>query len=169
MNIMEANDNAFSINNLKFAILKKNFTAAAGNAHNRYCRSKASQSLADAIKEQKDIKGIKKLTLKGLISKVTSMLMYSESDICMTFLLINYGVELLVAIKFRNWIARELEAILQILVILATDLMMNLVDIIVKCSKLILAEIKNENTLYGEVNQNKRFNSKNYTITNVSA
>lgn len=46
---------------------------------------------------------------------------------------------------------------------------MNLVNIIVKRSKLILAEMKNEGAPHGEVEQNGTINSENYTITNVSA
>lgn len=169
MNVTEANSNSFWMNDPKCAILKQNFTAAAGKANNGYSPSRASRSLADAIKEQKDLEGVKKVAVEGLIRKVSEMLMRPKDDIRTTTSLVNYGVDSLVAIEFRSWIARELGATLQILEILAADSMMNLVNIIVKRSKLILAEMKNEGAPHGEVEQNGTINSENYTITNVSA
>lgn len=107
--------------------------------------------------------------MEGLIRKVSEMLMRPKDGIRTTTSLVNYGVDSLVAIEFRSWIARELGATLQILENLAADSMMNLVNIIVKRSKLILAEMKNEGVPHGEVEQNGTINSENYTITNVSA
>lgn len=80
----------------------KNFTATEGNAHTRYSQNKASQSLADAIKEHKIIEGIKEAMLEELIHKIMPMLMHPKSDIHMIFLLLNYGVDLFVAIEFRS-------------------------------------------------------------------
>ena len=143
MNVTEANSDAFWMSDPKFAMLKQNFTAAAGKVNNGYSLSKASQSLADAIKQQKDLKGVKKVAMEGLIRKVSAMLMRPEGDIHTTTSLANYGLDSLVAIEFRSWIARELGATLQILEILATDSIIDLVNIIVKRSKFILAEMKN--------------------------
>lgn len=169
MNVTEANSDAFWMNDPKCAILKQNFTAAASKANNGYSPSRASQSLADAIKEQKDLEGVKKVAVEGLIRKVSAMLMRPEGDIRTTTSLANYGVDSLVAIEFRSWIARELGATLQILEILAADSLMKLVNIIVKRSKLIPQEMKNDGAPHGEVEQNGTTNSENYSITNVSA
>lgn len=154
MDVTEANIDAFWMNDPKCAILKQNFMAAAGKTNNGYSPSRASQSLADAIKEQKDLEGVKKVAVEGLIRKVSAMLMRPEGDIRTTTSLLDYGVDSLVAIEFRSWITRELGATLQILEILAADSMMNLVDIIVKRSMLIPAEMKNEGAPHVEVEQN---------------
>ena len=158
MNVTEANSDAFWMSDPKWAILKQNSTAAAGKANNGNSPSRASQSLPDAIKQQKDLEGVKKVAVEGLIRKVTAMLMRPEGDIHTTIPLVNYGLDSLVAIEFRSWIARELGATLQILEILAADSMMDLVNIIVKGSGLILAEIKNEGAPHDEAKQNGTIN-----------
>jgi len=48
-----------------------------------------------------------------------------------------YGLDSLVAIEVRNWITRELDANLQVLVLLASPSILNLAETIAKASKLV--------------------------------
>lgn len=155
MNVTEANIDAFWMNDPKCAILKQNFKAAAGKA-NGYSPSRTSQSLADAIKEQRDLEGVKKVIVEGLIRKISAMLMRPEGDVRTTTSLAHYGLDSLVAIEFRSWIARELGATLEVLNILAADSIVNLANNIVERSMLILAEMKTEGAPHGEVEDDQR-------------
>ena len=143
LNVTEANSNAFWMKDRKFAIVKQNFTAASKATLDGNSRGEALQSLADTIKQQNDLESVKKIALEGITRKVSTMLMRAEDDISKTVRLALYGMDSLVAIEFRSWIARELGAGLQILEILATESMIDLANIIIERSKLISDDLKN--------------------------
>jgi hypothetical protein len=95
-----------------------------------------------AVKRASNLADAKRIITNAVAHKVSTLLMYPLEEIDSSKSIGSYGVHSLVATEFRNWIARELEATLQILQILASDSLAGLVEVILKKSKLITTEVK---------------------------
>ena len=141
VNITATNQEAFWTSDPKFAILLQQLRSKNVKATDGSGASAAAKPIAEIIAEQTDLESVGKVITEGLIRKVSTMLMRPESDFAPTTSLVNYGLDSLVAIEFRNWITRELGATLQILEILATDSVAELATLIISRTNLLTKEI----------------------------
>lgn len=68
--------------------------------------------------------------------------MHSLDDMDPLKPIVAYGLDSLVAIEIRNWIARELEATLQIVEILASQSLVSLTTLILAKSTMVAPQLK---------------------------
>ncbi|TVY83944.1 Reducing polyketide synthase [Lachnellula suecica] len=72
-----------------------------------------------------------------IIAKMSSLLMIATDDIHSSRPMSDYGIDSLVAVEIRNWLFREMDAVISILELLANNSLLSLSTGIVKRSKLI--------------------------------
>ncbi|KAN0092149.1 BcPKS8, polyketide synthase [Hyaloscypha variabilis] len=128
----------FWVDDAKFKHLKA--AADAETASLSTSSSTATVSLSSALKAAKDYKQATELISEGLMTKVSSVLMFPREEMDAAKPIVVYGLDSLVAIEIRNWITRELEASLQVLELLTSSSITALAETILKKSKLVSFE-----------------------------
>ena len=93
--------------------------------------------ISQAIPQAAGLKEVQQLIQDALVTKVASVVVIPVDEIDPTRPISVYGLDSLVAIEIRNWIARELKANLQILELLSSGSMVSLSALIVKKSKIV--------------------------------
>ncbi|KAL1843114.1 hypothetical protein VTJ49DRAFT_3061 [Mycothermus thermophilus] len=79
---------------------------------------------------------------RGLVDKITSVLMMEKDELDVTRSLAHYPLDSLVAIEIRNFITREFEANLQVLELLSSGSVQTLAKLVCEKSKIVKAELK---------------------------
>jgi len=94
-------------------------------------------SFNSALKAAKCHEEAEIVVQKGLLNKLSSVLMLEEEDLDVAHSLSNYALDSLVAIEVRNFITREFEANLQVLELLSSGNIATLAKTICFQSKLV--------------------------------
>ncbi|KAL2265959.1 hypothetical protein VTJ83DRAFT_5311 [Remersonia thermophila] len=79
---------------------------------------------------------------RGLVDKITSVLMMEKDELDVTRSLSHYPLDSLVAIEIRNFITREFEANLQVLELLSSGSVQTLSKLVCDKSKIVKPELK---------------------------
>jgi acyl carrier protein len=79
---------------------------------------------------------------RGLVDKITSVLMMEKDELDVTRSLSHYPLDSLVAIEIRNFITREFEANLQVLELLSSGSTQMLAKLVCDKSKIVLASLQ---------------------------
>jgi len=101
--------------------------------------SSAVQSISypTALKTSKSLEEAQDVVCKGLVDKLSSVLMLEKEDMDITKSLGAYALDSLVAIEVRGFITREFEANLQVLELLSSGSIETLAKAICGKSKLV--------------------------------
>ncbi|OCL14366.1 polyketide synthase [Glonium stellatum] len=94
-------------------------------------------SFNSALKAAKSLPEAEEVVCKGLVDKISSVLMMEKEDMDITRSLSNYPLDSLVAIEIRNFITREFEANMQVLELLASGSIETLAKAICGKSKIV--------------------------------
>ena len=94
-------------------------------------------SLSRLLKQSRTLEDATRVIYTGLIAQISSILMVPADEFDPSMPIAAYGLDSLVAIEIRNWIAREMEANVQVLELLASGSLTTLAQTIVTKSKLI--------------------------------
>ncbi|TLS26944.1 hypothetical protein PpBr36_05072 [Pyricularia pennisetigena] len=94
-------------------------------------------SFGSALKAAKTAKEAEAVVCAGLVNKISSVLMLEAEDMDVTRSLTHYHLDSLVAIEIRNFIAREFEASLQVMELLASGSIVSLAKLVCGKSKLV--------------------------------
>ena len=94
-------------------------------------------SLSQLLKQSNTLDDATQIIYAGLSSQISTILMVPAEDFDPSKPIIAYGLDSLVAIEIRNWIAREMEANIQVLELLASGSLIALARTIVRKSKLL--------------------------------
>lgn len=128
----------------KFAHLRR--AAMAGQDGESVVADQAPRSLAQLLKNANTLDAAQQAVSGRLKTKLCSLLMIQEEDIDPSKAVITYGLDSLVAVEFRNWIAKEMGARIQLMDVTASKSWGDLVALIVSRSSLI------DHTRYAQVN-----------------
>lgn len=123
----------FWVEDAKFSHLR---AAAAAAEVQDVGTAAVTVSLRAALKTAANYGEALKIIYDGLVAKVSAVLML-EDEMDPSKPIVVYGLDSLVAIEIRNWITRELDANLQVLVLLTSSSIVNLAETILKASKLV--------------------------------
>ncbi|KAL1862392.1 Type I Iterative PKS [Paecilomyces lecythidis] len=123
---------SFWAHDAKFSVLREAADAQAGNANRDGATVPLNQSLKTA--ESKD--SAHRLVYDALVVKLSEVLGISVDDMDSSVTVSSLGLDSLVAIEIRNWIARETDANVQVLELLSSGSLGSLVDIILRKSKI---------------------------------
>ena len=94
-------------------------------------------SLSQLLKQSHTLEDATQIIYAGLASQISTILMVPAEDFDPSKPIVAYGLDSLVAIEIRNWIAREMEANIQVLELLASGSLIALARTIVRKSKLL--------------------------------
>jgi acyl carrier protein len=129
IDMVDSTDN-FWIHDPKFGVLRE----AVENTLNA---SQGTQlSLRQALKATSDKETTLQILYEALAAKLSDVLTISPTDIDPSMTVSSLGLDSLVAIEIRNWIAREADANVQILELLSSKSIKHLSEIILGKSKL---------------------------------
>ncbi|KAL8706673.1 MAG: hypothetical protein Q9201_000307 [Fulgogasparrea decipioides] len=109
--------NIYWASDAKFAHLRRAALASQGEGSNQSAASgdQAHRSLGQQLQSVDSLEAAQETISNRLKSKLYSLLMVEEGDIDMTKAVVTYGLDSLVAVEYRNWIAREAAASIQLL------------------------------------------------------
>ena len=139
----------FWVNDTKLSHLLRLSTLATDSVSTDAAQPSTKISPASAIRQSRDREKAISITVSALIQKMASILMRPIEEFDVTAPISVYGLDSLVAIEIRNWIARELEANLQILEILTCTSVPTLAEVILRKSNVLRPDIKTEWRLLG--------------------
>lgn len=94
-------------------------------------------SLSQLLKQSRTLEDATRVIYTGLIAQISSILMVPADEFDSSSPIAAFGLDSLVAIEIRNWIAREMEANIQVLELLACGSLAILAQMIVTKSKLV--------------------------------
>ena len=97
----------------------------------------ARLSLSQLLKQSQTLEDATQIVYAGLTAQVSKILMIPAEDFDRSKPIVAYGLDSLVAIEIRNWIAREMEANVQVLELLASGSLIALARTIVGRYKLL--------------------------------
>jgi acyl carrier protein len=97
----------------------------------------AAMKVRGPLKAAKHINDAVKVVCEGLRAKISSLSMIPVGDISVENPLSDYGMDSLVAVEMRNWIARELDATVPVLELMANEPMHTLSGKVVAKSRLV--------------------------------
>ena len=110
--------------------------------------AKVPQSVSQSLPGAPSAAAAKKLIYDCLAAKFSTVLMIAEEDLSAKKPLGGYGVDSLVAVELRNWIAREMEAKVILIELLADNTLATLTETVFQKSKLCqkLRSLEREDT-----------------------
>jgi len=123
----------FWVGDAKFAHLRR----AIWSQEERQLAQTSRLSLSQLLKQSHTLEDATQIIYAGLASQISTILMIPTEDFDPSKPIIAYGLDSLVAIEIRNWIAREIEANIQVLELLASGSLIALARTIVRKSKLM--------------------------------
>ena len=98
-------------------------------------------SLAQALRHVATIADAQQLVYDSLVNKFSSILLIPLEEISATKAVVAYGLDSLVAVEIRNWLARETDAKVQLLELLGSSSPKSLAETIVKRSTFVDAKL----------------------------
>ena len=129
----------------KFAHLRR-ATVAGQDGESSVTAGQAPRSMVQLLKSAESQEAVQQAISGSLKTKLCSLLMVPEEDIDPSKAIITYGLDSLVAVEFRNWIAKEMGARLQLMDLTTSKSWGDLVALIVSRSSLV------DHTRYAQVN-----------------
>lgn len=123
----------FWVSDAKFAQLRRAIWSQTDGQTTQTSRL----SLSRLLKQSRTLEDATRIIYTGLIAQISSILMVPADEFDPSMPIAAYGLDSLVAIEIRNWIAREMEANVQVLELLASGSLTTLAQTIVTKSKLI--------------------------------
>lgn len=132
----------------KFSILRQTYRASRSdnpldgiNINSDNKPASLTHQLADA----QSLTDARSLVLNALTLKISDVLMKSPEDVVdPTVPMASYGLDSLVAVEVRNWIARELEVKVSMFDLVSGNSLSQLAAVVVLKSKVVRREIKEE-------------------------
>ena len=119
----------------KFAQLRH--AALAGQSGEPTVADETVQSLAQLLKSAESLEAAQQAISGRLKTKLCSLLMTQEEDLDPSKPIVSYGLDSLVAVEFRNWIAKEVGARIQLLELMPSKSWGDLVALITLRSNLV--------------------------------
>ena len=119
----------------KFAHLRG--ATIAGQDSEPAVADQAARSLVQLLKSADSLEAAQQAISGKLKTKLCSLLMVQEEDIDPSKAIITYGLDSLVAVEFRNWIAKEMGARIQLMEVTTSKLWGDLVALIASRSSLV--------------------------------
>ena len=119
----------------KFAHLRR--ATIAGQDSEPAVADQAPRSLVQLLKSADSLEAAQQVVSSRLKVKLCSLLMVQEEDIDPSKAIITYGLDSLVAVEFRNWIAKEMGARIQLMDVTTSKSWGNLVALITSRSSLV--------------------------------
>ena len=101
-----------------------------------------SDSLTQKLGKAKSFDEGRSLVLGVLTGKISDVLMKSVEDVSPSLPMVSYGLDSLVAVEIRNWIAREMEVKVSMFDLVSGNSLEQLAVVIVMKSKVVRKEIK---------------------------
>ncbi|KAJ9248853.1 hypothetical protein DTO195F2_8710 [Paecilomyces variotii] len=123
---------SFWAHDAKFKAIREAAEASAGTT----ARDGAVVPLHQSLKKADSKDTAHQLVYESLVVKLSEVLGISVDDMDPTVTVSSLGLDSLVAIEIRNWIARETEANVQVLELLSSGSLGSLVDIVLRKSKI---------------------------------
>ena len=99
-------------------------------------------SLTRQLGEAKSLEEARSLVLNALAIKISDVLMKSVEDVSPSQPMASYGLDSLVAVEVRNWIARELDVKVSMFDLVSGNSLEQLANVVVMKSKVVSKEIK---------------------------
>ncbi|KAJ5200223.1 Acyl transferase/acyl hydrolase/lysophospholipase [Penicillium cf. griseofulvum] len=124
---LDSLENSFWVQDAKFTAL---YEAAKGSLGSISQRDGLSVSLHVTFSAAPSKEEALKVCYEALAAKLAQVLVLSVEDIDPSITVASLGLDLLVAIEIRNWIAREANANVQVLELLSSGSLMALAEII---------------------------------------
>jgi len=127
-----------------FSVLLRDNANAFGDDIVRHSEG-STVSIKASLSETTSPEEAEKVVAAALVGKLASMMSVSADDVTMETSIGNLGIDSLVAVELRNWLAKELEATIPVLTIVSTASVSVLVDLVMAKSSLVVGK-------YGLVN-----------------
>ena len=119
----------------KFAHLRR--ATLAGQDGEPVVADQALQSVAQLLKSADSLGEAQEAISGRLKAKLCTLLMVEEEDLDATKPIVTYGLDSLVAVEFRNWIAKEVGARIQLLDLMTSKSWGDLVALVASRSNLV--------------------------------
>lgn len=119
----------------KFAALRR--ATLTGQDGEHMVADQAPRSLAQLLTSADSLEAAQQAISGRLMAKLCSLLMVQEEDLDPTKAIVTYGLDSLVAVEFRNWIAKEVGARIQLLDVMTSKSWGDLVTFITSRSSLV--------------------------------
>ena len=104
------------VSDAKFSQVRR--AALVGQDQDTMVVDQAQRSLPQLLRGVASLEAAQQLVLGGLMTKLCSLLMIQEEDLDPTKAIVTYGLDSLIAVEFRNWIAKEIGARIQLMALL---------------------------------------------------
>lgn len=128
----------------KFSFLRQAYRASRTDDPLSNSNSNKSASLTRQLGEAKSLDEARSLILKALAIKISDVLMKSVDDVNPALPMASYGLDSLVAVEVRNWIARELEVKVSMFDLVSGNSLEQLALVVVLKSKVVRKEVKED-------------------------
>lgn len=126
----------------KFSVLRLAYRASrSGDLLGGNDGSKPA-SLTQQLGKAKSFDEGRSLVLGALAVKIADVLMKSVEDVSPGLPMVSYGLDSLVAVEVRNWIARELEVKVSMFDLVSGNSLEQLAAVVVMKSRVVKKEIK---------------------------
>lgn len=101
-----------------------------------------SASLTQRLEKAASFEEARSLVLDTLAVKISDVLMRSPEDVSFSLPMASYGMDSLVAVEIRNWIARELDVKVSMFDLISGNSLEGLAVLVVMKSRVVREEIK---------------------------
>ncbi|OQE44094.1 hypothetical protein PENCOP_c002G01853 [Penicillium coprophilum] len=129
---LDSLENNFWVQDAKFSVLSEAAKVSLGSSSHRDGPSVPLQATLSAAPSKEEAL---KVCYEALAAKLAQVLVLSVEDMDPSITVASLGLDSLVAIEIRNWIAREANANVQVLELLSSGSLMALAEIILKKSQ----------------------------------
>lgn len=129
---LESVENNFWVQDAKFSVLYEAAKSTLGNNSQRNGPSVSLQATLSAASSKEEAL---RVCYEALAAKLAQVLVLSLEDMDPSITVSSLGLDSLVAIEIRNWIAREANANVQVLELLSSGTLMALAEIILNKSQ----------------------------------
>ena len=123
------------VSDAKFAALRR--ATLTGQDGEPIEADQAPQSLAQLLMSAESLEAAQQAISGRLKAKLCSLLMVQEEDLDPTKAIVTYGLDSLIAVEFRNWVAKEVGARIQLLDVMTSKSLGDLVAFIASRSSLV--------------------------------
>ena len=133
----------FWMSDSKFSVLRLAYRASrSGDLFGSSNDGSKPASLTQQLAKAKSFDEGRSLVLDALTVKIADVLMKSAEDVSPASPMVSYGLDSLVAVEVRNWIARELEVKVSMFDLVSGNSLEQLAAVVVMKSRVVRKEIK---------------------------
>lgn len=143
----DVTEEPFWMSDSKFSFLRQTYRASRHeNLLDGSSSSNGSKpaSLTRQLGEAKSLDDARSLILNALAVKISDVLMKSVDDVNPALPMASYGLDSLVAVEVRNWIARELDVKVSMFDLVSGNSLEQLALVVVLKSKVVRKEVKED-------------------------